>query len=194
MIHKKNDHESIGEGSMRSRKTIENTLIEIQKNIANIREKTDKEKELLAEKERSEETSSNLFSLIKYMVDENKRTTMLLKSISENMARLESGIRDNSYYEEEEVEDQRQNVVRGAREIPVSWLDAEILKNIQVLGMACADDIKKSMNYKGRNAASMRLNRLYRLGVLDRYQLGKKVYYKYDAGKAADALIVSPPQ
>jgi hypothetical protein len=194
MIHKKNDHESIGEGSMRSRKTIENTLIEIQKNIANIREKTDKEKELLAEKERSEETSSNLFSLIKYMVDENKRTTMLLKSISENMARLESGIRDNSYYEEEEVEDQRQNVVRGAREIPVSWLDAEILKNIQVLGMACADDIKKSMNYKGRNAASMRLNRLYRLGVLDRYQLGRKVYYKYDAGKAADALIVSPPQ
>lgn len=194
MIHKRNGHESIGEGSMRSRKTIENALIEIQKNIANIREKTDKEKELLAEKERSEETSSNLFSLIKYMVDENKRTTMLLKSISDNMARLESGIRDNSYYEEEEVEDQRQNVVRGAREIPVSWLDAEILKNIQVLGMACADDIKKSMNYKGRNAASMRLNRLYRLGILDRYQLGRKVYYKYDAGKAADALIVSPPQ
>ena len=195
MIHKKNGHESIGDGSMRSRKTIENALIEIQKNIANIKEKTEKEKEILAEKEKSEETSTNLFQLIKYMVDENRRTTMLLKSISENMARIESGIRDNSYYEEEEVEDQRQqNVVRGAREIPISWLDAEILKNVQVLGMACADDIKKKMSYSGRNAASMRLNRLYRMGLLDRYQLGRKVYYKYDAGKAADTLIVSPPQ
>ena len=108
------------------------------------------------------------------------------------MARLESGIRD-TYYEDEEVEDQK-NVFRGAREVPISWLDAEILKNVQVLGMACADDIKKRMNYKGRNAASVRLNRLYRQGVLDRYQLGRKVYYKYDAGKASDTLIVSPPQ
>ncbi len=179
---------------MRSKKSIENALVEIQKSIANIKEKTDKEKELLSEKEKSEETSSNLLSLVKYMVDENRRTTMLLKSIQENMARLESGIRDNSYYEDEEVEDQRQNIIRGAREVPISWLDAEILKNVQVLGMACADDVKKRMNYKGRNAASVRLNKLYKLGILERFQLGRKVYYKYDAGKASDTLIVSPPQ
>ncbi len=177
---------------LRSKKSIENALTEIQKSINNIKERTEKEKELLSDKERSAETSTNLFSLIKYMVDENRRTTMILKSIQENMARLESGIRDTYY--EEDVEDQQQNVVRGAREVPISWLDAEILKNVQVLGMACADDIKKRMNYKGRNAASVRLNRLYRLGVLERYQLGRKVYYKYDAGKASNTLIVSPPQ
>lgn len=178
---------------MHQKKSIENAIMEIQKSIENIKEKTEKEKELLSDRGKSEETSVNLFSLIKYMVDENRRTTMILKSIQENMARLESGIRD-TYYEEEEVEDQRQNVFRGAREIPLSWLDTEILKNVQVLGMACADDIKKRMNYKGRNAASVRLNRLYRQGILERYQLGRKVYYKYDAGKASDTLIVSPPQ
>ncbi len=30
--------------------------------------------------------------------------------------------------------------------------------------MACADDIKKQMSYRGRNAASARLNRLYKQG------------------------------
>lgn len=65
---------------------------------------------------------------------------------------------------------------------------------IQISGMSCADDIKKQMSYRGRNAASARLNRLYKIGLLERYQLGHKVYYKYDAGKTADTLIVSPPQ
>ncbi len=193
MIHKRTGHDSSEEGSVRQKKSIENAITEIQRSIENIKERTDKEKELLSFKEKSDETSVNLFSLMKYMVDENRRTTMILKSIQENMARLESGIHD-TYYEEEEVEDQRQNAFRGAREVPISRLDAEILKSVQVLGMACADDIKNRMSYKGRNAASVRLNRLYRLGVLERYQLGRKVYYKYDAGKASDTLIVSPPQ
>jgi hypothetical protein len=60
--------------------------------------------------------------------------------------------------------------------------------------MACAEDIKKHMSYKGKNAASARLNRLFKEGLLDRYQLGHKVYYKYDAGKTTKTLIVSPPQ
>jgi len=60
--------------------------------------------------------------------------------------------------------------------------------------MACAEDIKREMNYRGRNAASARLNRLHKQGLLDRYQLGHKVYYKYDAGKTTNTLIVSPPQ
>ena len=50
------------------------------------------------------------------------------------------------------------------------------------------------MSYKGRNAASARLNKLYRIGLLERFQLGHKVYYKFDAGKMASTLIVSPPQ
>jgi len=168
--------------------------MEIQKNIANIKNSTSKERELLAEKEKADQTSTDLFSLVKYMIDENRRTTIMLKGISDGLARLESGIRD-TYYDEEEIEDPRQ-VVKGAREIPVSALDAEIIKCVQTQqgGMACADDVKKQMNYKGRNAASVRLNRLAELGILDRKRLGRKVYYKYDAGKATDTLIVSPPQ
>ena len=60
--------------------------------------------------------------------------------------------------------------------------------------MVCADEVKTLMGYKGRNAACTRLNKLYKDGLLDRYQLGHKVYYKYDAGKTTNTLIISPPQ
>ncbi len=178
---------------MRSKKSLEKALIEIQNNIANIKDRAEKEKEVLIQKDKTDQANLDLTTLIKYMVDENRRTTLLLKGLQESMARLENGIRDNTYYEEEDLEEPK-TTIRGAREIPLSQLDAEILKTVQVIGMACADDIKKTMNYKGRNAASVRLNKLYRLGVLERHQLGRKVYYKYDAGKATDTLIVSPPQ
>ncbi len=177
---------------MRSKKEIENALVEIQQRLRNINESTAKEKELLVKNEKVEETSSNLFALIKYMIDENKRTTMLLKGISESMARLETGLRD-TYYEEDAALPE-EGMARGAKEIPVSGLDAQIIKTVQVLDLACADDVKKAMNYKGRNAASMHLNKLYKMGLLERHQLGRKVYYKYDAGKATETLIVSPPQ
>ncbi len=177
---------------MRSKKEIETALVEIQKKLQTINQSNTGEKELLVKNEKVEETSSNLFALIKYMIDENKRTTMLLKGISESMARLENGLHDTYYEEEAAVTDE--GVARGAREIPISSLDAQIIKTVQVLDLACADDVKKAMNYKGRNAASMHLNKLYKMGLLDRHQLGRKVYYKYDAGKATETLIVSPPQ
>lgn len=177
---------------MRSKKEIENALVEIQKKLETINDGASKEKELLVKSEKSERYSTDLFALIKYMIDENKRTTMLLKAISESMARLENSLRDTYYEEEAAVTED--GVARSAREVPVSGLDAQILKTVQVLDLACADDVKKAMNYKGRNAASMHLNKLYKMGLLERHQLGKKVYYKYDAGKAADTLIVSPPQ
>ena len=178
---------------MNSKKELENALVEIKRKLTTLNETQKKERELLTEKEKADETSSNLFSLLKSMIDENKKTTLLLKGISETMARLENGLHDQ-YYEDEAAEAEEAVAVRSAREIPVSQLDAEILKTIQIRGLACADDIKKAMNYKGRNAASMRLNRLYRMNLIERYQLGRKVYYKYDAGRAAGTLIVSPPQ
>ena len=179
---------------MRSRKELERELVDIKRKLQNISETKTNERNAIAEKEESERTSSNMFSLVKYMFDENKRTTMLLKSISESVARLEAELRDIYYEEENEEPEGRQTNVKGIREIPISGLDRQIIQAVQMKGMACADDIKEMMKYKGRNAASTHLNRLYKTGLLQRYQLGRKVYYKYEAGKTTETLIVSPPQ
>ena len=178
---------------MARKKEVEEELVKIKRQLSSLSALNEEMKGLMAEKEGSEKTSSQLFTLLKYMIDENKRTTMLLGSISEMLARVEDTVSEPV----EEVQEHTEPMASDAvKELPVSEVDAKILQAIQLSpnSMACADDIKRRMNYHGRNAASARLNKLYKLGAIERLQLGHKVYYKYDAGKATNLLIVSPPQ
>jgi hypothetical protein len=178
---------------MQTKKEIENEIHAMKGQLKALNAKESTIGQLITEKAKTEEVGSNLLTLLKYMMDENKKTNMILKGMSDNLERLESNL-STDYYEQEDQVGYLQENTRLAKVQPISGLDAKIVQIIQVSGMACADDIKKQMSYKGRNAASSRLNRLYRLGILERYQLGHKVYYKYDAGKTTNTLIVSPPQ
>ncbi|MBN1940647.1 MAG: hypothetical protein JW772_00530 [Candidatus Diapherotrites archaeon] len=44
-------------------------------------------------------------------------------------------------------------------------------------GQVSAEDVKRELGYKGKNAASQRLNKLFREGHLKKIQAGKKVVY-----------------
>ncbi|MDE1865528.1 MAG: hypothetical protein KGH94_02725 [Candidatus Micrarchaeota archaeon] len=178
---------------MRSRKELETELRGIKKQISDMQGTDKLAKEMLEGKIRADETSSNLLTILKLVIDENKKNTMILKAVSESVGRLEKEMGDAGSYEQDDqsafapVED------RLSRVQPVSGLDAKILQIVQLKNIACADDIKQELGYKGRNAASARLNKLYQQGLLERHQLGHKVYYKYDT-RMSDTLIVSPPQ
>lgn len=145
----------------------------------------------IQEKAKADETGTNLLTLLKYLMEENRKNTMIMKSMQDKLDALVNA----EYYEQDDQEPtlQENKLVKVQ---PISGLDAQILQIIQRSDreMACADDIKRQMSYKGRNAASARLNKLHKLGLLDRFQLGHKVYYKFDAGKTTNTLIVSPPQ
>jgi len=138
--------------------------------------------------------SSKLFTMLKLQIDENRRTTLLLSNILQAVTRLEGEL--GEAYESEDLAQDGARQGLPTREIPLSEKDVQIVHLIQLApdGMACADDIRQRMSYRGRNAASARLSRLCKLGVLIRYQLGHKVYYNYDAGKTTNTLIVTPPQ
>jgi hypothetical protein len=129
---------------------------------------------------------TNMAMLFKYMTDERERTNKILSSITDKIIRLEKEI--DSTYNAGEAYD------TGNREIALSALDSKIINFVQTKGMACADEVREHMGYRGRNAACARLNRLYKEGLLDRFQLGHKVYYRFDAGKTTNTLIISPPQ
>jgi hypothetical protein len=178
---------------MRSKKELETELRTIRRQISEIQEHDKVARDLLEGKVKSDETSSNLLMIIRLIMDENKKNTMILKAISESVNRLETETGEAGLYEQDDqsafdpVED------RLSRVQPVSGLDAKVLQIVQLKNIACADDVKSELGYKGRNAASARLNRLYQQGLLERHQLGHKVYYKYDA-RMAGTLIVSPPQ
>jgi predicted HTH transcriptional regulator len=59
----------------------------------------------------------------------------------------------------------------------LSETDEGIIAFIRRNGKACAEEVQAALRYKGKNAASARLNRLYAQGLLEKRQVGKKVFY-----------------
>ncbi|MGC8669661.1 MAG: hypothetical protein ACP5TL_00720 [Candidatus Micrarchaeia archaeon] len=177
---------------MKSKKELEHDVQKIKKSIKSLKERSSSINEIIQEKAKEDSINSSLFSLIKYLVEENKKTTMVLQGLAEGISHLENELFSDAE-EEKETPAIGENMLLP-KELPISDLDAKILQIIQRKGMACAEDIKVQLNYRGRNAATARLTKLYKQGILSRYQLGHKVFYKYDAGKATNTLIISPPQ
>ncbi|MBU4265833.1 MAG: hypothetical protein L6243_05430 [Candidatus Altiarchaeales archaeon] len=61
--------------------------------------------------------------------------------------------------------------------VAISERDEEILNFVKSNGKACADDVQSKFEYKGRNAASARLSRLFKDSLLEKVYHGRKVYY-----------------
>jgi len=55
--------------------------------------------------------------------------------------------------------------------------DQMILNLIAEKGQVTAQDVQKALSYKGQNAASQRLMKLYKEGYLQKIQAGRKVLY-----------------
>ncbi|MCL5433841.1 MAG: hypothetical protein M1538_02590 [Candidatus Marsarchaeota archaeon] len=174
---------------MVNKNKFKNELTTLKIELERLKKKEGEINTLLTEKVLSEKMSSNLLSLFKVMMDENKATRQLIQQTYEKITQ----IGDNFAVPEEQGEPIKEKL-EIIKTVPISDLDKKILQYIQIVGMASAADIQKVMNYKGKNAATARLTKLYKQGLLDRYQLGHKVFYKFDAGKATtNSLIISPP-
>lgn len=55
--------------------------------------------------------------------------------------------------------------------------DEKIVQFIGKRGRACAEEVRDALRYRGTNAASARMNKLFERGVLEKEQVGRKVYY-----------------
>lgn len=56
-------------------------------------------------------------------------------------------------------------------------IDERIIEFVKKNGKACAEDLQRAFNYRGKNAASARLNKLHSQGLLEKKQAGRRVYY-----------------
>jgi len=59
----------------------------------------------------------------------------------------------------------------------LSEVDEQIVNFAKKAGKVDAETIQKQFNYRGKNAASARLNALYKSNILKKGRAGKKVYY-----------------
>lgn len=70
------------------------------------------------------------------------------------------------------------SMVQQQKEVMLASADEQIVQFIRLRDAVCAEDVRIEFKYKGRNAASARLNKLAQMGVLDKQQVGRQVYYK----------------
>lgn len=65
----------------------------------------------------------------------------------------------------------------NSRSCELSERDQEVLDFVSLKKRVCADDLQKKFKYRGRNAASARLSKLFRDKLLEKTYVGKKVFY-----------------
>ncbi|MEM0087252.1 MAG: hypothetical protein QXZ35_01430 [Candidatus Micrarchaeaceae archaeon] len=168
---------------LKNKKQIEKEILRIKQEISELSSKTSAAI--------PDASSDAIATLTKYLIDERERTNRALNMLTEQIKSIEERLSGINAAEEHS---QTNQAAPQSREIPLSEVDTNVLLFVQSKGIVCADDLKEAMHYKGKNAACARLNKLYQKGIIERFQLGHKVYYKYDAGKAINTLIISPPQ
>lgn len=97
------------------------------------------------------------------LLEERENTNRLLKNILQKLETLEArGVSTSEVREE----------------IPLlPKIDEEILAFVKEEGQVTAEEVRKRFNYKGKNAASSRLNRLSKQSLLRKKQVGKKVFF-----------------
>lgn len=107
-----------------------------------------------------------LGELLYKLLEERENTNRILKNILSKLENIEG---------KAQPEIQAQVKAMDAPILPE--IDERILKFVHEKGKASAEDVRKAFKYKGKNAASARLNKLYELGLLEKRQVGKKVFF-----------------
>ncbi len=103
------------------------------------------------------------------LLEERENTNRILKNIMIRLNQLEEKIKS---LENPKVQSTQ------AHGINLGETDEQIISFISKKGMICAEDLRKHMKYKRKNAASQRLTKLVSLGLLDRIQKGRKVFFR----------------
>lgn len=109
-----------------------------------------------------------LAALMHTAVTERENTNRILRTIveklDEKLSQMESRIA-------------RLEGKSAEEEILISEVDEEILAFVRERKYASAEEVRRRFGYKGKNAASARLSRMYDMGLLGKKQVGRSVIY-----------------
>ncbi|MDD5172197.1 MAG: hypothetical protein PHF60_04140, partial [Candidatus ainarchaeum sp.] len=105
-----------------------------------------------------------LGEMVYRLLEERENTNRLLRNILQKLEQLEAKMAGG--------------MPMVAEEAPLlPEIDDQILRFVKESGKVTAEDVRVKFNYRGKNAASARLNRLYELNLLQKQQVGKKVFF-----------------
>jgi len=103
------------------------------------------------------------------LAEERKSTNLIIRNLNAQIEALGVKIEDIA----------KQQSHTGVQQTTgLSDRDIEVLEHVKEKGRICADELQKRLNYKGKNAASARLSKLFHEGRLEKEYAGRRVYYK----------------
>ena len=105
-----------------------------------------------------------LGEMVYRLLEERENTNRLLRNILQKLEQLEAKMAGGMPM-----------VAQDAPLLPE--IDDQILRFVKESGKVTAEDVRVKFNYRGKNAASARLNRLYELNLLQKQQVGKRVFF-----------------
>jgi len=112
-------------------------------------------------------------AMLNRLSEEKRSTNLVLKEINSKLEKL--------FELEERIKQIEQKIYSkaGAGETRqfLSEIDNKIMNFVKKRGKCCAEEIQKQFKYRGRNAASSRLNALWKQGLFDKKYAGKTVYF-----------------
>ena len=106
-----------------------------------------------------------LGELVYRLMEERENTNRLLKNILQRLEAIETRSSPSNPLSPTSMEDL------------LPQIDEQIVDFIKETRKATAEEVRSRFNYKGKNAASARLNRLCDIGVLQKRQVGRKMYF-----------------
>ncbi len=120
-------------------------------------------------------------AMLDRLTEERKSTNLVLKEISRKLEAMDSRI-SNLEKQVSLVSHVSQSANPEAPSAPHPPLLPEIDESILGFvrkrgGRATAEEVQRRFHYRGANAASARLNGLFKLGLLEKRQVGRKVFF-----------------
>lgn len=108
-------------------------------------------------------------ALLFKLAEERDKTNKLVEQFNDKIDRIMLELKTQGLDKGTEKKESHFNVLAEQ--------DQKILSEVERKGISTAEEIQAVMSYKGRNAASQRLNRLVKEGFLKKVQSGRKVSF-----------------
>ncbi len=114
------------------------------------------------------------------LAEERKSSNLVIRDINAKFDNILAKLDDISN-RLHKFESRQEAHVEEHNAVELSDRDREIMDYVIKNKRACADDLQEKFNYRGRNAASARLSKLFRDKMLEKIYVGRKVYYQCKA-------------
>lgn len=118
-------------------------------------------------------------SMLYSIAEERKSTNLVVRDINAKLDRYNMLMEklDKILENLEELNNQKKEETIRHPASELSERDEEVLSYVKEEGRVCANELQEKLKYRGRNAASARLSKLFKEGKLEKIFVGRKVYY-----------------